>query len=180
MKMLLKRMLDETEFLSEYGVRSLSKYHAENPYIFHVDGDMFTVTYRSAESDSALFGGNSNWRGPIWFPVNYLIIEALQKFHHYYGDDFMIECPTGSGDFRTINEVVQELTRRLTQIFLRDENGERPVYKYNTKMGTDPHFRDYILFHEYFDGDNGRGVGASHQTGWTGLVAKLLQPRDRK
>jgi hypothetical protein len=180
MKMLLKRMLDESEFLSDYGVRSLSKYHAANPYVFKVNGETFTVIYRPAESDSGLFGGNSNWRGPIWFPVNYLIIEALQKFHHYYGDDFVIECPTDSNNFMTINEVANELTHRLTRIFLRDNNGERAVYKYNEKIATDPHFRDYILFHEYFDGDTGRGVGASHQTGWTGLMAKLLQPREGK
>ena len=177
MKMLLKRMLDETEFLSDYGVRALSRYHDEHPYVFHVDGSDFSVKYQPAESDSSLFGGNSNWRGPIWMPVNYLIIEALQKFHHYYGDDFKIECPTGSGKFMTINDVANELSRRLTRIFLKDERGKRPVFGYSEKMQNDPHFRDYVLFHEYFHGDNGRGVGASHQTGWTGLVAKLLQPR---
>ncbi len=177
MKRLFKRMLDETEFLSDYGIRALSRVHAERPYVFHVDGAAFTVEYQPGESDSNLFGGNSNWRGPIWFPVNYLIIESLQKFHHYYGDDFKVECPTGSGKFMTINEVANELSRRLTRIFLKDENGKRAVFGYNEKMQTDPHFRDYILFHEYFHGDNGRGVGASHQTGWTGLVAKLLRPR---
>ena len=177
MKMLLKRMLDETEFLSDYGVRALSRYHDEHPYVFHVDGSDFSVKYQPAESDSSLFGGNSNWRGPIWMPVNYLIIEALQKFHHYYGDDFKIECPTGSGMFMTINDVANELSRRLTRIFLKDERGKRPVFGYSEKMQNDPHFRDYVLFHEYFHGDNGHGVGASHQTGWTGLVAKLLQPR---
>jgi hypothetical protein len=177
MKRLLKRMLDETEFLSDFGVRALSRVHDDHPYVFHVNGSDFTVKYQPAESDSGLFGGNSNWRGPIWMPVNYLIIESLQKFHHYYGDDFKIECPTGSGRFITINEVAKELSRRLTRIFLRDENGRRPVLGYSEKVQSDPHFRDYILFHEYFHGDNGRGVGASHQTGWTGLVAKLLQPR---
>jgi len=177
MKRLLKRMLDETEFLSDYGVRALSRYHDDHPYVFHVNGSAFTVKYQPAESDSGLFGGNSNWRGPIWMPVNYLIIESLQKFHHYYGDDFKIECPTGSGKFMTINEVANELSRRLTRIFLKDERGKRPVLGYSEKMQNDPHFRDYVLFHEYFHGDNGRGVGASHQTGWTGLVAKLLQPR---
>jgi hypothetical protein len=136
-----------------------------------------TVHYQPAESDSSLFGGNSNWRGPIWFSVNYLLIESLQKFHHYYGDDFKIECPTGSGTFHTINEVANELARRVTRIFLRDEHGLRPVLAYHDKAHTDPHFRNYVLFHEYFHGDTGRGVGASHQTGWTGLVAKLLQPR---
>lgn len=177
MKRLLKRMLDETEFLSDYGVRSLSKFHQENPYRFFANGMEFTVSYQPAESDSGLFGGNSNWRGPIWFPINYLIIESLQKFHYYYGDDFKIECPTGSGNFVTILQAASELSRRLTRIFMRDENGKRPVLGYNEKIQTDPHFRDYVLFHEYFHGDNGRGVGASHQTGWTGLVAKLLQPR---
>jgi len=177
MKRLLKRMLDETEFLSDYGVRALSRVHDDHPYVFHVNGTTFTVKYQPAESDSGLFGGNSNWRGPIWMPVNYLIIESLQKFHHYYGDDFKVECPTGSGKFLTINEIANELSRRLSRIFLRDEKGKRPVFNYNEKIQNDPHFRDYVLFHEYFHGDNGRGVGASHQTGWTGLVAKLLQPR---
>ncbi len=177
MKRLLKRMLDETEFLADYGVRALSRFHEDHPYVFQANGNAFTVKYQPAESDSGLFGGNSNWRGPIWMPVNYLIIESLQKFHHYYGDDFKIECPTGSGRFLTINEVANELSRRLTRIFLRDETGRRPVFNYHEKIQNDPHFRDYVLFHEYFHGDNGRGVGASHQTGWTGLVAKLLQPR---
>jgi hypothetical protein len=177
MKRLLRRMLNETEFLSDYGVRALSREYKDNPYVFYENGAAFSLTYQPAESDSGLFGGNSNWRGPIWFPVNFLIIESLQKFHHYYGDDFKIECPTGSGKFMTINEVANELTRRLTRIFLRDENGGRPVFGDCEKFQTDPHFRDYILFYEYFHGDNGRGVGASHQTGWTGLAAKLLQPR---
>lgn len=177
MKRLLRRMLDETEFLSDYGVRSLSKFHKDNPYRFYANGMEFSVNYQPAESDSELFGGNSNWRGPIWFPINYLIIESLQKFHHYYGDDFKIECPAGSGNFVTILQAANELSRRLTRIFLKDENGNRPVFGYNDKIQTDPHFRDYVLFHEYFHGDNGRGVGASHQTGWTGLVAKMLQPR---
>ncbi len=177
MKMLLKRMLDETEFLSDYGVRALSRYHQDHPYVFHAMGNPFTVSYQPGESDSGLFGGNSNWRGPIWFPVNFLLIESLQKFHHYYGDDFKIECPTGSGNYVTIDEVANELSRRLARVFLKDEHGKRPVFNYNEKIQTDPHFRDYVLFHEYFHGDNGRGVGASHQTGWTGVVAKLLQPR---
>jgi hypothetical protein len=177
MKCLLRRMLDETEFLSDYGVRSLSRAHRENPYVFSHNGQSFGVSYQPAESTSGLFGGNSNWRGPIWFPVNYLLVESLQKFHHYYGDDFKVECPTGSNTFVTINEVADELSRRLTRIFLRDAQGQRPVFRQQQKLATDPHFRDYILFHEYFDGDTGRGVGASHQTGWTGLVAKLLQPR---
>src|SRR5262249_14268743 len=145
--------------------------------IFSCCGHPLSVSYQPAESESGLFGGNSNWSGPIWLPVNYLIIEALQKFHHYYCAGFSDECPTGSGQFCTINEVANELTRRLTRIFLRDEHGQRPVLAYHRKLQNDPHFRDYLLFHEYFHGDTGRGVGASHQTGWTGLVAKLLQPR---
>ena len=135
------------------------------------------VAYWPAESETGLFGGNSNWRGSIWMPVNFLLIESLQKFHHYYGDDFKVECPTGSGKFLTLNEVADELSRRLAKIFLKGDDGQRPVLKYHPKLATDPHFKDYVLFHEYFHGDNGRGVGASHQTGWTGLVAKLLQPR---
>jgi hypothetical protein len=177
MKRLLKRMLDETEFLSHYGVRALSREHRDHPYKTICHGTVLTVTYRPGESDSGLFGGNSNWRGPIWFPVNYLLIESLQKFHHYYGDDFKIECPTGSGRFLTINGVAQELTRRLTGIFLRDENGRRAVFGPSDRLQNDPHFRDYLLFYEYFHGDTGKGIGASHQTGWTGLIAKLLQPR---
>src|SRR5438552_15509427 len=177
MKALLKRMLDETEFLSDYGVRALSKVHECEPYRFNTNGNTMEVGYWPAESMSGLFGGNSNWRGPIWMPVNYLLIESLQKFHHYYGDDFKLECPTGSGQSRTINAVADELTKRLTRIFVRDENGHRAVFGDNEKLQNDPHFRDYLLFHEYFHGDSGRGVGATHQTGWTGLIAKLLQPR---
>jgi hypothetical protein len=177
MKRVLARMLDETEFLSDYGVRALSRVHAEQPYVFNVDGMDLSVRYQPAESDSGLFGGNSNWRGPIWFPVNYLLIESLQKFHHYYGDSFKIECPVGSGRFLTLDEVADELSRRLARLFLRNESGRRPVFGNDERLQTDPHFRDYLLFHEYFHGDSGRGVGASHQTGWTGLVAKLLMPR---
>jgi hypothetical protein len=177
MKRLLRRMLDETEFLSDYGVRAISRTHAEQPYVYRVDGMDLRVTYQPAESDSGLFGGNSNWRGPIWFPVNFLIIESLQKFHHYYGDDFRVECPTGSGRFLSINEVANELATRLTRIFLKNEHGVRPVYAHHPQLQRDPHFRDYVLFYEYFHGDSGRGVGAAHQTGWTGLVAKLLMPR---
>ncbi len=177
MKKLLRRMLDETEFLSEYGIRALSQYHDQHPYVFHNDGQALSVGYQPAESTSVLFGGNSNWRGPIWFPVNFLIIESLQKFHHYYGDDFKVECPTGSGTMLTLNEIAEELGRRLSRIFTRDQQGRRAVFGACEKLQSDPHFRDYILFHEYFHGDNGRGVGASHQTGWTGLIAKLLQPR---
>jgi hypothetical protein len=177
MKCLLRRLLDESEFLSDYGVRALSKIHEREPYRFRCNGHSMEVTYWPGESESGLFGGNSNWRGPIWMPVNFLIIESLQKFHHYYGDDFKIECPARSGKFLTILEVAEELSRRLTRIFFRDENGRRPVFGRQEKLQNDPHFRDYILFHEYFHGDNGRGVGAAHQTGWTGLIAKLIQPR---
>jgi len=177
MKCLLRRMLDETEFLSDYGVRALSRAHRDNPYELAHNGEAFRVSYQPAESTSGLFGGNSNWRGPIWFPVNFLLIESLQKFHHYYGDDFKVECPVGSQRFLTLDEIAVELSQRLSRLFLRDEQGRRPVFGVSEKLQTDPHFRDYILFHEYFDGDNGRGVGASHQTGWTGVVAKLLQPR---
>ncbi len=177
MKRLLRRMLDETEFLSDFGVRALSRYHAEHPYEFGVNGDKLSVAYQPAESDTGLFGGNSNWRGPIWFPVNFLIIESLQKFHYYYGDDFKVECPTGSGNYMSIKEVSEELSRRLARIFLKGPDGRRPVYGDDVRLQTDPEFRDYLLFYEYFHGDTGRGVGASHQTGWTALIAKLLQPR---
>jgi hypothetical protein len=177
MKCLLRRMLDETEFLGEYGIRALSKVYEQKPYRLECDDMTHEVKYWPAESESALFGGNSNWRGPIWMPMNFLLIESLQKFHHYYGDDFKVECPTGSGKFMTINDVACELSRRLAKLFLKGGDGQRPVLKYHPKLAADPHFKDYILFHEYFHGDNGRGVGASHQTGWTGLIAKLLQPR---
>jgi hypothetical protein len=177
MKCLLRRMLDETEFLSDHGVRALSKVHEAHPYEFRINGDTLAVSYQPAESTSGLFGGNSNWRGPIWMPVNYLIIESLQRFHYYYGADFKVECPIGSGQFMNLNEVADELTRRLNRLFLKGPDGQRPVLKYHPKLTTDPHFRDHVLFHEYFHGDTGRGVGASHQTGWTGLIAKLLQPR---
>ena len=177
MKRLLSRMLDETEFLSDYGIRAISKHHDQHPYVFNVNGSDLGVRYLPAESDSGLFGGNSNWRGPIWFPVNYLLIESLQKFHHYYGDDFKVECPTGSGNFVSIDAAAREIAKRLTKIFLKDENGKRPVFSQYPRQQNDVHFRDHVLFYEYFHGDTGRGVGAAHQTGWTGLVAKLLQPR---
>jgi hypothetical protein len=177
MKRVLRRMLDESEFLSPFGVRGLSRYHREHPYTFRTDGSTLTVAYVPGDSDSGMFGGNSNWRGPVWFPVNYLIIESLQKFHYYYGDDFLVEYPTGSGQMVTILEVAVELTRRLTRLFLRNAEGYRPCLGANPKLQTDPHFRDYLLFHEFFHGDTGTGLGASHQTGWTALVAKLLNPR---
>jgi hypothetical protein len=177
MKKLLARLLDETEFLSPYGVRALSGYHRDHPFVLDLDGTRHVVAYNPGDSETGLFGGNSNWRGPIWMPVNFLIVESLQKFHHYYGDDFKVECPTGSGRFLTLLEVADELGRRLTALFLRDENGNRPCLGDHPKLQEDPHFRDYLLFHEYFHGDSGRGLGATHQTGWTGLVAKLIQPR---
>lgn len=177
MKKLLKRMLDETEFLSDYGVRALSKYYDQNPYEINVLGINHEVKYTPAESNISLYGGNSNWRGPIWFPVNFLIIESLYRFHHYYGDDFQIECPTNSGKFVSIKDAADELANRLSKIFLRDENGLRPVFGNNNKFQNDLHFKDYLLFNEYFHGDNGSGLGASHQTGWTGLIAKILQPK---
>ena len=177
MKEILKRMLDESEFLSDHGVRALSRRYAEEPYAFSVDGQTTTVGYEPGESRSGTFGGNSNWRGPVWMPVNYLIIESLQKFHHYYGDEFKVECPTGSGNFVTILEAAEELTRRLVRLFLPDANGLRPIYGQYPALGKDPRFGDHITFYEYFDGDTGRGVGASHQTGWSALIAKLLMPR---
>ncbi len=180
MKCLLRRMLDESEFLSEFGVRSLSRYHKDHPFVMNCHGERLEVAYVPGDSDSGMFGGNSNWRGPVWFPVNFLLIESLQKFHHYYGDDFKIECPTGSGQFITIEEVAAELTRRLTRLFLRDGSGRRPAFGAAAKMQTDAQFRDHLLFYEYFHGDDGHGLGASHQTGWTGLVAKLLQPRRKE
>lgn len=173
----LQRVLDETEFLSDYGIRALSKYHEDQPFTIEVDGNRFGVKYLPAESDSSMFGGNSNWRGPIWFPLNYLLIESLQRYHYYYGDSLKVEFPTGSGNMHTLDEVATEISNRLLAIFRLDATAKRPVYGQYNLLNTVPHFRDYILFYEYFHGDNGRGVGASHQTGWTGLVAKLLQPR---
>jgi len=175
MKRLLKRMLDETEFLSDYGVRALSRHHQDHPYVLESENGTFVVRYQPGESESGLFGGNSNWRGPIWMPVNFLLIESLRRFHCYYGDDFKVECPTGSGNDLTIAQVADELSRRLASIFLRDASGRRAVFGHNELLQNDPHFRDYIPFHEYFHGDNGSGVGASHQTGWTGLIASLLR-----
>jgi hypothetical protein len=168
-------MLDEREFLSPYGIRGLSRIHKERPYVLKLDWGEFTVDYQPAESTSGLFGGNSNWRGPVWFPVNYLLIESLQKFHHYFGDDYKVECPTGSGIYMTLWEVAADISRRLTRIFLHDEEQRRPVHGAYDMFRDDPHWRDLVLFYEYFHGDDGSGVGASHQTGWTGLVAKLLQ-----
>jgi hypothetical protein len=168
-------MLDEQEFLSSYGIRALSRYHQAHPYTMGVNGTEHRVDYEPGESSTGLFGGNSNWRGPIWFPVNYLLIESLQKFHHYLGDGFKVEFPTRSGNMLTLWEVAGELSRRLTKIFLKDERGRRPVYGGIEKFQSDRDWSDLILFHEYFNGDSGAGIGASHQTGWTGLVTKLLQ-----
>ena len=178
-KCLLRRMLDEQEFLSDYGVRSLSRFHRDHPFEMNVKGETFRVAYSPCESESGIFGGNSNWRGPIWFPVNFLIIESLQRFHHYYGDDFKVECPTHSGNYLTFNEIADHLAARLTRLFARDEHGKRPIFGSNALLQNDPHFRDYIHFYEFFHGENGRGLGAEHQTGWTGLLAKLLQPRQK-
>ena len=178
MKKLLRRMLDEAEFLSEFGVRSVSRYHKEHPYIFDDANDAnLRVDYEPGESSTDLFGGNSNWRGPIWMPVNFMIVESLQRFYHYYGPDFKVEYPTGSEQYCTLLEISQGLTARLTKLFLRDATGHRPIFGDDKQLQQDPNFRDYLLFHEYFHGDNGKGLGASHQTGWTGLIAKLLQPR---
>jgi hypothetical protein len=175
MKQLLKRMLDPQEFLSDHGVRGISRYHAEHPYMLRVNGMEYAVRYEPAESTTGLFGGNSNWRGPVWFPINFLLIEALQKFHHYYGDDFLVECPTGSGTKATLWQVAENLSSRLTHLFLRGPDGRRPVFGDNEVLQRDPYWRDYLLFYEYFNGDTGAGLGASHQTGWTALVAKLLE-----
>jgi hypothetical protein len=175
MKRLLRRALDSHEFLSDYGVRALSKHHEAHPYTLHVNGSEYVVRYEPGESRSRLFGGNSNWRGPIWFPVNYLLIESLQKFHHYFGDDFLVECPTGSGQLMTLSQIADELSRRLIGLFTRDADGGRAVFGDDALFRRDPHWRDHIPFYEYFHGDSGRGVGASHQTGWTALVAKLIQ-----
>jgi hypothetical protein len=175
LRRILTYMLDEREFLSPYGIRGLSQFHRDNPYMLHVNGNVHRVDYDPGESSTGLFGGNSNWRGPIWFPLNFLLVESLQKFHHYLGDAFKVEFPTGSGKFLTLWEVAGELSRRMTSIFLQDENGRRPVFGNLEKFQTDPHWRDLVLFHEYFHGDSGAGVGAGHQTGWTGLVTKLMQ-----
>ncbi|HET9409295.1 MAG TPA: glucosidase [Candidatus Sulfotelmatobacter sp.] len=175
LRRMLAYMLDENEFLSPYGIRALSRFHLQNPYTLHVNGMEYRVGYEPGESSTGLFGGNSNWRGPIWFPVNFLLIESLQKFHHYLGDSFTVEFPTGSGKMMTLWDVAAELSRRLTSLFTRDTDGVRPALGNVPNFHTDPHWQDLVLFHEYFHGDSGAGIGASHQTGWTGLVTKLLQ-----
>jgi hypothetical protein len=168
-------MLDEREFLSPFGIRALSRRHLDEPYCLEVNGVEHRVDYEPGESSTGLFGGNSNWRGPVWFPVNFLLVESLQKFHHYVGDGFTVEFPTGSGRKLTLAEVAAEISRRLSRLFLRDEAGRRPAAGDDDVFNLDPHWRDLVLFHEYFHGDTGRGLGASHQTGWTGAIAKLIQ-----
>jgi hypothetical protein len=175
LRRILTRMLDENEFLSPYGIRALSRFHEKHPYVVNVEGQEYRVNYLPAESDTGMFGGNSNWRGPVWMPVNALLIRALLSFYLYYGDNFKVECPTGSGKLMNLFEVAREIANRLTRIFLRDQSGRRPVYGGSEKFQTDPQWKDYILFYEYFHGDNGAGLGASHQTGWTGVVAKLIE-----
>jgi hypothetical protein len=175
LRRVLARMLDEREFLSPYGIRSLSRYHANHPYVFRFGKQEYGVSYVPAESDSGMFGGNSNWRGPIWMPVNALIVRALYQYYAYYGNDFTIECPTGSGRMMTLYQVAEEITRRLSNIFLKDNDGRRPVYGGTTMFQENPHWRDLVLFYEYFHGDNGAGLGASHQTGWTGVIAPLMR-----
>jgi hypothetical protein len=174
LRRVLTKMLDENEFLSPYGIRSISRFHAEHPYVFHAGGQDHRVAYLPAESDTGMFGGNSNWRGPIWMPVNGLIVRALLQYHLYYGNDFTIECPTGSGRRMNLYQVAEEISRRLANIFLRDKDGRRAVYGGSRKFQEDPHWRDYLLFYEYFHGDDGSGLGASHQTGWTGIIARLM------
>jgi len=174
LRRVLSVMLDEDEFFSPHGIRSISRCHKDHPYTFRVAGDQYSVTYLPAESDSGMFGGNSNWRGPVWMPINGLIVRALLQYYAFYGDRFTIECPTRSGRRMTLYQVAEELSRRLSSIFLRDADGRRPVYGAIGKFQQDPHWRDLILFYEYFHGDNGAGVGASHQTGWTGVIARLM------
>jgi len=176
----LKYVLDEKEFLSPFGIRSLSRVHLDHPYVFHTDGTEYTVGYTPGESDSSLFGGNSNWRGPVWFPLNFLLLEALEKYHHFYGPDFKVECPTGSGKMLTLQDVADDLGTRLMKLFTADQNGRRPCYGDDKRFATDPYWKDLMQFFEYFNGDNGKGCGASHQTGWTSLVARLILGRGRK
>ena len=174
LRQILRRMLDDDQFLSDYGLRSLSKEHEADPFTFEADGSTFSVQYQPAESRTGLFGGNSNWRGPVWFPVNYLMIESLQKFDYYYGDDLTVQMPEAD-EPETLWDVAGHLSRRLIQLFTRNDDGERPVFGGEELFQEDPHWKDYPLFYEYFHGDNGAGIGASHQTGWTALVAKLIQ-----
>ena len=174
LRRVLAKMLDENEFLSPYGIRSLSRYHADRPYVFQAGGQEYRVDYLPAESDTGMFGGNSNWRGPIWMPVNGLIIRALLQYYTYYGNDFTVECPTRSGQQMNLYQVAEEIVRRAANIFLRDKDGRRPVYGGTRKFQENPHWRDYVLFYEYFHGANGAGLGANHQTGWTGIIARAM------
>jgi hypothetical protein len=174
LRRVLAKMLDENEFLSPFGIRSLSRYHEKEPYEFHLGNENYRVSYLPAESDTGMFGGNSNWRGPIWMPVNALIVRALLQYYSYYGNEFTVECPAGSGRQMNLYQVAEEIARRLGSIFLPDKDGRRPVYGGTQKFHEDPHWRDHLLFYEYFHGDNGAGLGASHQTGWTGVVARLM------
>jgi len=178
LRRILSKMLDENEFLGPYGLRALSKFHERNPYIFNVGGQEYRVDYLPAESDSGMFGGNSNWRGPVWFPVNYLIIEALQRYHHFWGDELKVECPTGSGKMLTLREVALELCRRLLKLFIPDATGTQSAaacHGNDPLYAADPNFRGLHLFHEYFHGDTGQGLGASHQTGWTALIIRCME-----
>jgi hypothetical protein len=174
LRRVLEKMLDENEFLSPYGLRSLSRFHADHPYTIQAGGQEYRVAYLPAESDTGMFGGNSNWRGPIWMPVNALVIRALIQYYSYYGDSFKVECPTGSGKQMNLYEVAAEIGRRLENMFLRDSAGHRPVFGGSETFQNDPHWRDCLLFYEYFHGDNGAGLGASHQTGWTGIIARIM------
>jgi hypothetical protein len=171
----LRYLLDENEFLSPYGIRSLSRVHKDRPYVFSVNGENYRVDYEPGESTTGLFGGNSNWRGPIWLPVNYLLVEALERYHHFYGDSLRVECPTGSGTMMNLQGVAQELSARLARIFLADPSGRRPCHDGDPRYAEDPHWRELVLFHEYFHGDTGRGLGASHQTGWTALAVRHIE-----
>jgi hypothetical protein len=171
----LRYMLDENEFLSPYGIRSVSRVHRDHPYVLRAGGQEYQVGYVPGESDTGLFGGNSNWRGPIWIPMNYLLIEALERYHHFYGDDLRVECPTGSGRMMNLQEVAREIGGRVARLFLPDQHGRRPCHGDEGRYASDPHWRDLVLFYEYFHGDGGRGVGASHQTGWTALAVRCIQ-----
>jgi hypothetical protein len=171
----LRYVLDESEFLSPFGVRSLSRVHRDAPFVMHVNGDEYRVAYDPAESTTGLFGGNSNWRGPVWFPLNYLLIESLERYHHFYGDSFTVECPTGSGRRLPLCDVARELSARLASLFLADAEGRRPCHGDDERFARSPHWRDLVLFYEYFHGDTGRGLGASHQTGWTSLAVRCVQ-----
>jgi hypothetical protein len=176
----LRYLLDESEFLSDHGIRSVSRVHRDHPYEIELNGEVHRVDYVPAEGNTGLFGGNSNWRGPIWFPINYLVLEALERYHHFYGDGLTVECPMGSGRMLNLQQVADELQTRLARIFLADRSGRRPCHGDQTRFATDPHWRDLVLFHEYFHGDNGRGVGASHQTGWTALVLRCIEDSARR